>query len=92
MMDRQEILNRTHDTNKVYFGTKKKVMDLMSDGEWRSLMEIYLITDVQPTTASAILRTFKTEKYGSHFVNRKRDVKTGEIIYQLEINDSSTSQ
>ena len=91
-MERQEILNKTHDTNKVYFGTKKKVMDLMSDGEWRSLMEIYLHTDVQPTTCSAILRTFRTEKYGSHFVNKKRDVKNGDWLYQLEINDPSHTE
>jgi len=91
-MNREEILNRTHDTNKVYFGTKKKVMDLMSDGEWRSLMEIYTSTDVQPTTTSSILRTFRTEKYGSHFVNKKRDVKTGDWLYQLEINDPSHTE
>ena len=67
-------------------------MDLMSDGEWRSLMDIYYITDVQPTTTSSILRTFRREKYGSHFVNKKRDVKTGDWLYQLELNDPSTSQ
>ena len=91
-MNREEILNRTHDTNKVYFGTKKKVMDLMSDGEWRSLMEIHTSTDVQPTTCSSILRTFRTKKYGSHFVNKKRDVKTGDWLYQLEINDPSHTE
>ena len=88
-MEREEILNRTYDTNKVYFGTKKKVMDLMSDGTFRSLLEITSETGVLPTTVSAILRTFRTEKYGSHFVNKKRDVKNGDWLYQLKINDSS---
>ena len=86
-MNKEEILNRTTDTNHVYFGTKKKVLDLMIDGEFRSLLDIYELIDVNPTTVSAILRTFRTEKYGSMMINKKRDPKSGEWIYQLISNN-----
>jgi len=89
-MDRDEILNRTHDTNHVYFGTKKKVLDLMIDGEFRSLLGIYELIDVNPTTVSAILRTFRTEKYGSMVIDKKRSAKSGDWIYRLVINDEQS--
>lgn len=91
-MNKEEILNRTHDTNYVYFGTKKKVLDVMKDCEWRSLLDIYELIDVNPTSISAILRQFRTEKYGSMLVNKRRDPKSGDWVYQLVTNNESSTE
>ena len=90
-LNEEYILNRTTDTNYVYFGSRKKVLDLMKDGHRRTLKEIEMLTDIRPTTASSILRQFRYEKYGSHTVETYKS-KDG-TQYQLVINNEhSTDQ
>jgi len=89
-----QILNYIHDTGHVYFGAKAKILNLMKDEQYRSLMEIFNLTEVEPTSASSILRQFrnKPEKYGQMIVNKKRCVDSGKWLYQLVVvNDQSQS-
>ena len=65
-LSEEYILNKTTDTNYRYFGSRKKILDLMKDSSPRTLKEIEEATGIIPTTASSILRQFRLEKYGSH--------------------------
>ena len=85
------MLNVLKDTGHVFFGTKAKVLDLMADGKYRSLMEIFETTKVIPTTSSSILRQFrnKPEKFGAMKLNKKRDIETSHWLYQLVVADDT---
>jgi hypothetical protein len=66
----------------------------MKDEQYRSLMDIFKETEVEPTSASSILRQFrnKPEKYGKMIVNKKRDIDSGKWLYQLIVVDDNQSQ
>ena len=85
----EQILNYIHDTGHVYYGAKAKILNLMKDEQYRSLMDIFKETEVEPTSASSILRQFrnKPEKYGKMIVNKKRDIDSGKWLYQLIVVD-----
>ena len=90
-LNEEYILNRTSDTNYVYFGSRKMILDLMKDSKPRNLKQIEEETGICQTTASSILRQFRLEKYGSHTVNTKDHVDGTQ--YQLVINNEhSTDQ
>lgn len=61
----------------------------MSDMEWHTLDEIARVTSIPPASASARLRDFRKEKFGSHTVLRRRkgDPKAGLFEYQLLKNE-----
>ena len=89
-LNEEYILNKTSDTNYVYFGSRKMILDLMKDSKARNLKEIEMETGICQTTASSILRQFRLEKYGSHTVNLQDDIDGTK--YQLVINEPDTKQ
>jgi hypothetical protein len=62
-----------------------RVWSLMSDGHWRTLGEISLVTGDSEPGISARLRDFRKKHFGSHTVRRRRrgDGKRGLFEYQL---------
>lgn len=62
-----------------------KVWHYMKNNEWATLREISEATYVPEASASACLRDFRKEEYGSHIVNRRiRGKRTGGLWeYQL---------
>lgn len=66
-----------------------KMFRYMSDMKWHTLDEISRITSIPPASASARLRDFRKEKFGSHTVLRRRkgDPKSGLFEYQLIRNE-----
>ena len=89
-LNHENILNRTSDTNYVYFGSRKMILDLMKDSKPRNIIQIEELTGIGQTTASSILRQFRLEKYGSHIVKLIDDIDGTK--YQLLINDPPTKQ
>ena len=88
-LNEEYILNKTTDTNYRYFGNRKMILDLMKDNTPRTLKEIEEETGIGQTTASAILRQFRLEKYGSHTVNTKDHIDGTQ--YQLVINNEHST-
>lgn len=66
-----------------------RMFSFMSDKEWHTLDEIARVTSIPPASASARLRDFRKEKFGSHEVLRRRkgDPKSGLFEYQLVRNE-----
>lgn len=64
----------------------------MSDMEWHTLDEIARVTSIPPASASARLRDFRKEKFGSHTVLRRRkgDPKSGLFEYKLLRNEQKS--
>ena len=89
-LNHENILNRNSDTNYVYFGSRKMILDLMKDSKPRNLRQIEELTGIGQTTASSILRQFRLEKYGSHIVKLIDDIDGTK--YQLLINEPPTKQ
>ena len=89
-LNHENILNRTSDTNYVYFGSRKMILDLMKDSKPRNLKQIEEETGIGQTTASSILRQFRLEKYGSNIVKLIDDIDGTK--YQLLINEPPTKQ
>ena len=89
-LNEEYILNKTSDTNYVYFGSRKMILDLMKDSKPRNLKQIEEETGIGQTTASSILRQFRLEKYGSHIVKLIDDIDGTK--YQLLINEPPTKQ
>ena len=85
LLNEEYILNKTTDTNYIYFGSRKAILDLMKDEHYRSLKDIEKAIGIIPTTSSALLRSFRTEKYGSHKVETKKN-DVGEVLYRMVIN------
>ena len=65
----------------------KEVFELMSDGQWRTLDEIFAVTGYPPASISARLRDFRKEKFGGHIVERRaRGLRhNGLFEYKLRI-------
>lgn len=59
--------------------------NLMVDSNWRTLKEISEIIKAPEATVSAMLRSFRRPKFGSHIVNRRPrgDRSNGLYEYQL---------
>ena len=85
-LNEEYILNRTTDTNYVYFGSRKMILDLMKDSKPRNLKQIEEETGICQTTASSILRQFRLEKYGSHTLSLTPSVDGNK--YLLVLNDT----
>jgi|TARA_R100000654_G_scaffold40504_1_gene66501 predicted HTH transcriptional regulator len=85
-LNEEYILNKTTDTNYRYFGNRKMILDLMKDNTPRTLKEIEEETGIGQTTASAILRQFRLEKYGSHTLSLTPSVDGNK--YLLVLNDT----
>lgn len=68
-------------------GQSLRVFNCMSDGKWRTLAEISVLTGDPEASISARLRDFRKSKFGSHTVNR-RHIEFGEYEYQLLVNDA----
>lgn len=65
-----------------------RIFSLMSDGEWRTLVEIAVETHDPPASVSAQLRHFRKRRFGSHLVDkRKRGFRIGGLWeYRLVVN------
>ncbi len=65
----------------------RKIYYFMSDGSWRTLGEISAATGAPEASASAGLRDFRKERFGSQTVNKRRrgDPCCGLWEYQLVI-------
>ena len=86
-LNEEYILNKTTDTNYRYFGSRKKILDLMKAEHPRTLNEIEMLTGIIPTTSSAILRQFRQSKYGEHVLTTIKS-KDG-IQYKLVLNNAT---
>jgi hypothetical protein len=64
-----------------------RVFEFMKSGAWRTLRQISDATGAPEASASAALRDFRKERFGSHTVNR-RYVENGLYEYSLEVNQS----
>lgn len=72
--------------NKRLSTQHERIFALMMDRRWRTLSEISKLTNAPEASASAALRDFRKERFGSHTVNR-RHIKNGLFAYQLETNE-----
>ena len=66
-------------------GQMLRIVELMIDGEWRSLNEINEETGDPPASISAQLRHLRKPRFGSHIVDKRRrgDDTTGLWEYRL---------
>lgn len=64
-----------------------KLKELMKDKVFRTLGEISYLTKVPEASASAALRDFRKEKFGSHILNKKY-LGNGLYSYQLILNNT----
>jgi hypothetical protein len=62
-----------------------KIFAFMKGGEWKTLRQISNATGAPEASASAALRDFRKERFGSHIVHR-RHVTNGLYEYSLELN------
>lgn len=71
-------------------GQMNNIFCVMSDGRWRTLSEIAEITRFGEASISAQLRNLRKEKFGGHFVNKRRkgEKEKGLWEYSLLINDT----
>lgn len=70
-----------------------RVLDLMKDGQWRTLAEIRSVVDGSEAGISARLRDFRKKDFGEHVVNRRRrgEPKDGVWEYRVLIKAGSLS-
>ena len=62
------------------------VMQVMRDGEWRTLREIVkAIGGGSEAGVSARLRDFRKSAYGSHVVNRRRRGDEGKGVFEYQV-------
>jgi len=82
-LSESDIESKTTSTNYSSFlkGSKRKIVELMQDAQFRTLKQIEDATDIIPTTSSALLRQLRTDKQGSHTVN----LKNTEFGYQYQL-------
>ena len=64
------------------------IYNLMKDEKWRTLRRIYVITGFPESSISAQLRHMRKPRFGSHTVNRRRNLSAGAGVfeYQLIVN------
>jgi hypothetical protein len=65
----------------------QRVFDLMKDGEWRTLSDIYRATGDPEASVSARLRDLRKAKFGGFSVERRRegDPRDGIYLYRLDV-------
>lgn len=75
-------------------GQIKRVFACMSDGVFRTLAEIELITNDPQASISAQLRNLKKLRFGGHILNKRPrgDRESGLWEYQLLNHDKETAQ
>lgn len=61
-----------------------RVLDLMRDGQWRTLEQIAAATGDPAPSVSARLRDMRKPRFGAHVVNR-RYVRRGLFEYQVVV-------
>lgn len=69
-------------------GQVKRIFELMKDGKWRTLDEIFLQTSDPQASISAQLRHLRKERFGAHIVSRRHhgNLKSGLYEYKLIVN------
>lgn len=75
-----------HDRDHLRLGDQaQRVVDLISDGEWRTLGEIASTTGDPEASVSARLRDLRKPKFGSHEIERRQrhDDMPGLYEYRL---------
>lgn len=61
----------------------RRVLDLMSDGKWRSLGQISVLADAPAPSVSARLRDLRKPRFGGFTVQRRRVSEDGLWEYRL---------
>lgn len=64
----------------------RRIFNLMSDGQWRTLQDITDATEDPQSSVSAQLRHMRKVRFGAHTVNR-RHMGDGLFEYQLVANN-----
>lgn len=67
-----------------------RVLQVMQDGQWRTLSEIADITRSPQASVSARIRDLRKEKFGAFRVNR-RHLSKGLFQYQIERKDDDNN-
>ena len=66
----------------------KKIKDLMSDGEWRTIRQVADATGSPDGSASAHMRAMRKKENGGHAVIKKYE-GNGKYLYRLVINQNT---
>jgi len=66
-------------------GQMAKLYKLMTDNKWRTLNEIERSTNIPQASASAQLRNFRKERFGSHTVNRRRRGNPYDGLFEYQL-------
>lgn len=66
-----------------------RVLDLMKDGQWRTLAEIRAVVDGSEAGISARLRDFRKKEFGGHQMDGRRrgDAKDGVWEYRILVKE-----
>lgn len=74
-------------------GQIKRVFDLMSDRQWRTLDEIFSETGDPPASISAQLRHLRKKRFGQHIVEKRRrgEPEAGLWEYRVTMNEQEAN-
>lgn len=67
---------------------RQAVMRFMSDGKWRTYVEIGEALKIQPQSAGARMRDLRKEQYGAHHVPRRHRPGAPRGTFEYRIGDS----
>lgn len=67
---------------------RQAVVRLMSDGKWRTYVEIGQALGIQPQSAGARMRDLRKEQYGAHDVPRRHRPGAPRGTFEYRIGDS----
>ena len=70
---------------------QEKILNLMRDGEWRTLRHIAYVTNAPEASVSAQLRNFRKPKFGNHTLEKDYH-GDGLYYYRLVINTQDPRQ
>jgi predicted transcriptional regulator len=62
-----------------------RILDLMKDGDWRTLGEIERATGDPQASISAQLRHLRKKRFGSHIVNRRPRGDRAHGLYEYQV-------
>ena len=66
-------------------GQLLRIVDVMKDGEWRTLEEIRELTGDPEASISAQLRHLRKPRFGSHAVLKRRRGDPGDGLYEYSL-------
>lgn len=75
----------TVEDNERLFSQRERIFYLMIDGKWRTLKEISEAVNAPEASVSAMLRSFRRAKFGSHIVNRRPRGDRSHGLYEYQL-------